>query len=104
MFHDIVPSLDGRYFAYVAEDTTLSAQGAYAVVREIGTGRLVFSSTTRGGCDCDVDMNHARWLAPDSFEIAISLIDEPGGWEIVAGRASLRRFHVDRVPKEPVWH
>jgi hypothetical protein len=101
---DIVPSPDGRYIAYVADDTG-GGRGTHAAVRELATGALVVQGPGGGGCDCDVDMNHARWFAPDSFEIAVAHVaDDRGGWQPVARRASARRFRTDTLSKEPSWH
>jgi hypothetical protein len=55
-----------------------------------------------GGCDCDEDSNYARWIAPDSFEIAVSHAITGAGWQLVAGRPS-RRVHIDTLRKEPEW-
>jgi hypothetical protein len=100
---DVVPSPDGRYVAYVADDT--GRGGTHAAVRELATGALVLRGPGGGGCDCDVDMNHARWFAPDSFEIAVAhTADDGGGWHRIAGRASARRFRTDTLSKEPSWH
>ena len=101
VFEDVVPSPDGQFFAYVAQDSVFSS---FAAVRELATGRLVVRGLGRGGCDCDVDLNHARWIKPDSFEIAVALANSTGGWEIVSGRTGQRRFHTDTVSYEPKWH
>jgi hypothetical protein len=97
-YHDVVPSPDGRYFAYIARE----GFGTVAVVRELETGREIVRGGAGGGCECDVDRNHARWFAPDSFEIAVYHIDP--GWQIVAGRASTRTAAVTRLEQEPAWH
>jgi hypothetical protein len=98
IFNDIVPSPDGRLLAYVAED---SAVGTFAAVRDLRTGKMVARGNGGGGCECDVDMNHARWITADSFEIAVARGD---GWQIVSGRAGTRRVHTDIVAVEPEWH
>lgn len=100
-FHDLAISPTGEYLAYVGDDS-ISGR-TYAAVRRIATGERVLRTKPRGGCDCDVDMNHARWVAPDSFEIAVALLDHPG-WEIVRGSAARHRLHVDTVAHEPAWH
>ena len=99
-YNDVVPSPDGRYLAYVAD----SDSGTVGVVRELETGREILRGGRGGGCDCDVDLNHARWFPPDSFEIAVAHRDTQGDWHIIAGRASTRSLTVTRVAKEPGWH
>lgn len=99
-YHDVVPSPNGRYFAYVAS----SDSGTVAVIRELGTGREVRRAGAGGGCDCDVDRNHARWFAPDSFEVAVDHTHTGRGWEIVAARASGQGLSITQVDKEPEWH
>lgn len=101
VFHDLAVSPSGRYLAYVAMDDRYAT---LAAVNDLETGERVVEGAGRGGCDCDVDRNHARWVAPDSFEIAVALSNSTGGWEIVSGSASARRFHTDTVSSEPVWH
>lgn len=102
-FQDFVFSPDGRYAAYVAEDPLPGETGTFAVVRDLITDEVVVRGPPGGGCDCDVDSNYARWIAPDSFEIAVSHASSGAGWQRVAGRASTRRFHVDTLKKEPDW-
>src|SRR5262245_51450311 len=100
-FNDVVPSPDGRFLAYVADDTM---RGTFAAVRDLRTGRLVARGRVGGGCECDVDQNHARWISADSFEIAVSFARATGNWEIVSGRASKGRIHSQTVALEPEWH
>jgi hypothetical protein len=100
VYEDIVPSPDGRYFAYVGSDDS----GTVAIVRELGTGAEVIRGGAGGGCDCDVDLNHARWFAPDSFEIAVAHTATDRGWLLLAGRASTPRVSVSRLGSEPDWH
>jgi hypothetical protein len=101
VFHDVVPSPDGRFIAYVAQDSSYSS---FALVRDLSNGQIIIRGVGRGGCDCDVDRNHARWVQPDSFEIAVALANSAGGWELVSGRAGQRRFHTDTITTEPKWH
>lgn len=102
-FQDLVVSPDGRYIAYVADDATAAASGTYALVRELATGAIVVRGPGGGGCDCDVDSNRARWIEPDSFEIAVTHSSTNAGWQLVSGRASARRMHVDTLSREPDW-
>jgi hypothetical protein len=101
VYHDIVVSPNGQYFAYVG----MGDSGTVAVVREVGTNVEIARGASGGGCECDVDLNHARWFAPDSFEIAVAHTHtDPGGWKLVAGRASERRASVSTLRQEPEWH
>ena len=102
-FHDFVISPDGKYVAYVAEDPLPGNIGTFAVVRDLLTGEVVARGPAGGGCECDVDTNYARWIPPDSFEIAVSHANTGAGWQRVSGRASTRRVHVDTLTKEPEW-
>jgi hypothetical protein len=102
-FHDFVFSPDGRYVAYVAEDPLPGDVGTFAVVRDALSGEIVARGPAGGGCDCDVDSNYARWIAPDSFEIVVSHAATNAGWQRVSGRASTRRIHVDTLAREPEW-
>ena len=102
-FHDLVVSPDGRYLAYVAEDPIAVDTGTFAIVRDLNTDRIVARGPSGGGCDCDVDSNYARWLPPDSFEIAVSHAATRSGWQLVSGRASTGRVHVDTLRREPAW-
>jgi hypothetical protein len=102
-FHDFVVSPDGRYAAYVAEDPLPGQTGTFATVRDLLTGEVALRGPAGGGCDCEVDTNYARWIAPDSFEIAVSHAITGAGWQRVSGRVSERRVHVDTLRKEPEW-
>ena len=102
-FHDFVISPDGRYAAYVAEDPLPGNMGTFAIVREVLTGEVVTRGPAGGGCECDVDANYARWIPPDSFEIAVSHASTGAGWQRVSGRSSTRKVHVDTLAKEPDW-
>ncbi|MEA2707202.1 MAG: hypothetical protein QOH22_1990, partial [Gemmatimonadaceae bacterium] len=103
-YQDVLVSPDGRYIAYVGEDTTPENPGTYAVVRNLANGEIVAKGPGGGGCDCDEDFNHARWFPPDSFEVAVAHTNTKGGWERVSGKASARRIHVDSLTDEPDWH
>jgi hypothetical protein len=103
-YQDVLVSPDGRYLAYVGEDTTPANPGTYGIVRELKTGAIVMKGPGGGGCDCDEDFNHARWFAPDSFEIAVAHSNTSGGWQRLSGKASASRIHVDTLSDEPDWH
>jgi hypothetical protein len=103
-YQDILFSPDGRYVAYVGEDTTPANPGTYAIVRDLKSGAIVVRGPGGGGCDCDEDLNHARWFPPDSFEIAVAHRNSGGGWQRFSGKASASRVHVDTVSDEPDWH
>jgi hypothetical protein len=103
-YQDVLVSPDGRYIAYVGEDTTPENPGTYAVVRNLSSGGIVVKGPGGGGCDCDEDFNHARWFPPDSFEIAVAHTNTKAGWERISGKASARRIHVDSLSDEPDWH
>ena len=103
-YQDILVSPDGRYIAYVGEDTTPANPGTYAIVRDLKTGQIAVRGPGGGGCDCDEDYNHARWFAPDSFEIAVAHSNSGGGWQRLSGKASAGRVHVDTLTDEPDWH
>jgi hypothetical protein len=103
-YQDLLVSPDGRYLAYVGEDTTPAYPGTYGIVRDLKTGQIVIRGPGGGGCDCDEDFNHARWFAPDSFEIAVAHSNTGGGWQRLSGVASARRIHVDTLTDEPDWH
>src|SRR5256714_4628492 len=103
-YPDVLISPDGRYLAYVGEDTTPANPGMYAIVRELKTGAIVVRGPGGGGCDCDEDFNHARWFPPDSFEIAVAHTNTSGNWQRLSGKASASRLHVDTLTDEPDWH
>ncbi|MGI8401970.1 MAG: hypothetical protein ACR2NS_10280 [Gemmatimonadaceae bacterium] len=103
-YQDVLVSPDGRYIAYVGEDTTPENPGTYGVVRNLLTGEAVAKGPGGGGCDCDEDFNHARWFPPDSFEIAVAHTNSKAGWQRLAGSAAARRIHVDTLTVEPDWH
>ncbi|MEO8580864.1 MAG: hypothetical protein ABI469_11490 [Gemmatimonadales bacterium] len=103
-YQDVLFSPDGRSIAYVGEDTTPTNPGTYAVVRDLKSGHIVVRGPTGVGCDCDEDFNHARWFAPDSFEIAAVRGNNAGPWQRLSGKASASRVHVDTLRDEPDWH
>ncbi len=103
-YKDVLISPDGHYIAYVGEDTAPTNPGTYGIVRDLATGEVVVKSPGRGGCDCDEDFNHARWFAPDSFEIAVAHTNSNSGWQRISGKASARRVRVDTLREEPDWH
>ena len=103
-YQDMLISPDGRYVAYVGEDTTPANPGMYGIVRELKTGAIVVRGPGGGGCDCDEDLNHARWFPPDSFEIAVAHSNTSGNWQRLSGKASASRLHVDTLTDEPDWH
>jgi len=103
-YQDVLISPDGRFLAYVGEDTTPANPGTYAIVRDLKSGAIVVRGPGGGGCDCDEDFNHARWFPPDSFEIAVAHSNTNGGWQRFSGKASASRVHVDTLSDEPDWH
>jgi hypothetical protein len=103
-YQDVLISPDGRYIAYVGEDTTPANPGMYGIVRALNSGSIVVRGPGGGGCDCDEDFNHARWFAPDSFEIAVAHTNTGGNWQRLSGKASASRLHVDTLTDEPDWH
>jgi len=103
-YQDILISPDGRFIAYVGEDTLPANPGTYGIVRDLKSGQIVVKGPGGGGCDCDEDFNHARWFPPDSFEIAVSHRNTDGGWQRLSGKASASRVHVDTLSDEPDWH
>jgi hypothetical protein len=102
-YKDVLISPDGRYIAYVGEDTTPTNPGTYGMVRDLATREVVVRGPGGVGCDCDEDFNHARWIAPDSFEIAVARTGTGSGWQRISGRTSTRRIHVDTLREEPEW-
>jgi hypothetical protein len=100
-FVEVAVSPGGRYLAYVATDSLAMPR---AVVRTIPEGRVLLQGPTTSGCDCDVDLNHARWVTADSFEIAVVDKVSDGGWQLVAGNVPNQRVQVSALGAEPTWH
>jgi hypothetical protein len=103
-FTDIAISPHGQYLAYVASDST---SGPYPVIRAFDTGAEILRGPAAAGCDCDSDMNHARWVSVDSFEVAVvNSADDQGGpaYWLLAGNAAVRRAHHLALASEPTWH
>lgn len=99
---DVAVSPDGRFLAYVAD----SSSGPYAAIRMLD-GPLLLRGHVQGGCDCDVDMNHARWVTPDSFEVAVVNSANPtkgAPWTLFAGSVRGRRSRESGLSREPTWH
>jgi hypothetical protein len=100
-FYDVVISPDARYVAYVGADSS----GTYPIVRELFTGRIIMRGAGGGGCECDSDRNHARWLNADSVEIAVAHhLGDEGFWLRLTGRPSKRVVHLDTLESAPKWH
>jgi hypothetical protein len=100
-FTDVSLSPDGRFVAYVADD-----DGPRAVVRVLD-GPILLRGSVQAGCDCDVDLNHARWVTADSFEIAVvNRANERDGppWILAAGNVRSRRLSESPLSNEPTWH
>jgi hypothetical protein len=99
-FHDVAISPDGRYWLYLAYDSTQHSE--YLAVREWPLGEVVIRSGPVPMCECDVDRHHAHWVTADSFELA-TLVDTTG-WQRVAGSVSRRLTEVDTIHGAPNWH
>lgn len=98
--YDVVVAPSGRFVAYVAQDS--ASYEMFGAVRAWPSGRLVLRGPRLPGCDCDVDMNHARWVASDSFEIAVAGLR--GRYLRISGNAEAARIHIDTLPSQPLWH
>ena len=102
--YDIAVSPHGDHLLYireVSEPRTLYSENA--VIRRLSSGEVVLSGPAWRSCECDVDLHHARWVTPDSFEIATGAT-EGRGWERLSGSVSRRSLHTDTVSAEPKWH
>ncbi|GAC1657471.1 MAG: hypothetical protein NVS4B3_24060 [Gemmatimonadaceae bacterium] len=93
----VAVSPTGSHVAYISADT----RGLRATVRTLPDLQLVLQGPVMAGCDCDVDMNHARWVSRDSFEVAIP---DTHGWGVFAGSAAAPRGTLHIEPTEPAWH
>ena len=100
-YNDVMISPGGQYVAYVAKQ---ESSGAYGVVRDLRSHRLLWRGPTAAGCDCDIDLSHARWVSPDSFEIAVVSTSNDRGWAISSGSASAGRARLKYSATEPEWH
>lgn len=104
-FADVAIAPDGQYVAYVAD-----AGGAIpeARVRRFPDGPVVIHGPHAAGCECDVDLSHARWVSSDSFEIAVinraASGDTAQEWLLTAGRVNPPRQHTIGLRDEPTWH
>lgn len=100
-FTDIAPSPTGLFVAYVG-----GSGGPRAMIRRLD-GTLVLQGTPQGGCDCDVDLNHARWVTADSFEIAVAnvaTVNTKAPWILAAGSVRHLRLRESGLANEPKWH
>ena len=97
-FRELAISPDGGSVAYVAGQPQI-----HAVVRRIESDSVVVRSPLTEPCECDVDRHHARWVAADSFEIAVWGATPQGGWLLVAGRTRPNRVTLDTLLEEPRW-
>ena len=82
------------------QDTT----GMYGYVGTVRGNRVILRTRPARGCECDVDTDHARWVTPDSFEFALSGVDDRGGWLYVSGSVTHHRTHYQRIDHDPNWH
>ena len=104
-FTDVSLAPDGRHIAYVADAGDATPQ---AVVRRFPAGPVVVRGPRAAGCECDVDLNHARWVSADSFEVAVvnraASADHAPAWLITVGRVSPPHQRTVGVASEPTWH
>lgn len=101
-FTDVSISPDGRFVAYVGNSSAYPR----AVARTLA-GEVIVRGRVQGGCDCDVDMNHARWVSADSFEIAIvNRANENHGapYILAAGSVRGRRLREVGIADARTWH
>lgn len=98
-YRDVAISPTARYVAYVGS----ADEGDYPAVRDLSSGRIVVRGDGGGGCNCEVDLNHARWIDADSVEIATAYTSSRKGWLIFSARLSTRATHSSWVSKEPRW-
>jgi hypothetical protein len=100
-YNDVMISPGARFLSYVAKEDT---GGAYGVVRTLESQQLLWRGPTAAGCDCDIDLSHARWVTRDSFEIAVVSSSNGRGWAVSSGSVAARRAHLFYSPTEPDWH
>lgn len=104
-FADVSIAPDGEYIAYVAYAGNAMPE---ALVRRFPDGPVVVRGTRAAGCECDVDLSHARWVSRDSFEIAVinraASGDSAPEWLLTAGRVKPARQHTTGLRNEPTWH
>jgi hypothetical protein len=99
-FEDVMISPSGQYLAYVGRENG----GPYAAVVAVPGMTTLWRSEEVGGCDCDVDVSHARWVTADSFEIAVVSSANLRGWAVFRGSAAGRRGSTSYQATEPDWH
>ena len=104
-FADVSIAPDGAYIAYVADAGDAMPE---ARLRRFPDGPVVMRGPHAAGCDCDVDLSHARWVSKDSFEIAVTnraaAGDSASEWLLTAGRVNPVRQHTSGLRDEPTWH
>lgn len=104
-FADVSIAPDGAYIAYVADAGDAIPE---ARVRRFPDGPIVIHGPDAAGCDCDVDLSHARWVSRDSFEIAATnraaLGDSVPEWLLTAGHVNPPRQRTTGLRVEPTWH
>jgi len=98
-FHDVALSPDGNYLLYLASD---SVGNEWTSVRHWPDGEIVFTGPRQAACECDVDLHHARWISPDSFQVA-TRVGRPE-WAVLTATLPGSGFHIDTVSGEPAWH
>lgn len=99
-FNDVMLSPSGEYLAYVGRDN----EHIYAAVAARPFRASIWRSQPVSGCDCDVDLSHARWVTADSFEIAVVSTADQRGWAIFQGSVAHRQATRHYEPTEPRWH
>jgi hypothetical protein len=104
-FADVSIAPDGKYIAYVADAGDAIPE---ARVRLFPDGPVAIRGPRAAGCECDVDLSHARWVSRDSFEIAVINRAAPGDtapeWLLTAGHVNPARQHTIGLRDEPTWH
>jgi hypothetical protein len=104
-FADVSIAPDGKYIAYVADAGDAIPE---ARARRFPDGPVAIRGSRAAGCECDVDLSHARWVSADSFEIAVINRAAPGDtapeWLLTAGGVSPARQHTTGLRDEPTWH